>query len=62
MSNTLPQHYSLAVGAAAYGTSVKTLRRRIADGRLRAVRSGKILRVNGDDLAALFAPVPAVSR
>lgn len=62
MSNTLPKYHSLAEAGSAYGVSTKTLRRRIADGKLRAVRSGKILRVSGEDVAAMFAPVPAATR
>ena len=58
----LPKLYSLTHAAEAYGTSTKTLRRRISEGRLPACRSGKLIRVSEADLQKLFAPIPAVCR
>lgn len=58
----LPKSYSLNHAAEAYGVSTKTLRRRIADGRLPACRSGKLIRVAEDDLKKMFAPIPAACR
>lgn len=48
---------SLAEAAEAHAVSVKTLRRRIADGSLTGYRFGpKLLRVDLDEVAALMVP------
>ncbi len=53
-----PRNYaSLAEAAEAHAVSVKTLRRRIADGSLTGYRFGpKIIRVDLDEVAALMVP------
>lgn len=48
---------SLQFGAATYGVSVDTLRRRIRDGSLPAYRNGRLIRLKVSDLEALFRPV-----
>lgn len=48
---------SLAEAAEAHAVSVKTLRRRIADGTITGYRFGpKIIRVDLDEVAALMVP------
>ncbi len=50
----------LARAAAYLGVSVKTLRRRIADGTLRAYRVGpRAIRVTLEDLETLKTPIGA---
>lgn len=41
---------SLTVAAEQYGVSVKTLRRRIADGTVHGYRLGRLIRVDLDEL------------
>ena len=41
---------SLAVAAENLGVSVKTIRRRIADGTVRGYRVGRLIRVDLDEL------------
>lgn len=54
---------SLKEGAALYGVSVDTLRRRISSGELTAYRLGKqIIKIDLDELEELFAPIPTVGR
>jgi excisionase family DNA binding protein len=54
---------SLKEGSALYGVSVDTLRRRIATGELHAYRLGKqIIRIDLDELEALFSTIPTVGR
>lgn len=57
-SRQKPRNYaSLAEAAQAHAVSVKTLRRRIADGSLTGYRFGpKIIRVDLDEVAALMKP------
>ena len=56
MSNqkhTMPQSTdlaSLAIAAEQYGVSIKTLRRRIADGTIHGYRVGRLIRVDLDEL------------
>lgn len=57
MSNTTEQLLSLKEAADRVGVSVKTIRRRIADGQLPAYRTGRILRIKRADLEALMQPV-----
>ena len=54
------RHYeSLAQAAERTGISVRTLRRRIAEGRLTAYRCGpRLLRVDTEEVDALMKPVP----
>lgn len=50
---------SLADAAARTGVSVRTLRRRISEGRLAAYRCGpRLLRVDTEEVDALMKPVP----
>lgn len=53
------QKISLAESSARSGLSVKTLRRKIASQELRAFRvgDGRTIRVDVDDLEALFQPI-----
>lgn len=50
---------SLATASGRTGVSVKTLRRRIADGALPGFRSGRLLRVDPEDVDLMFRAVPA---
>lgn len=53
----------LAVAAARHGVCVKTLRRRIAAGQLRAYRFGtRIVRVDPAEVDALLRPIPVDDR
>ena len=54
---------SLAQISAEYDVSIKTLRRRIADGSLPAYRLGpRLIRVYTDDVLRLFRPIPTARR
>jgi len=57
-----PKTYeSLSAASARTNMSVKTLRRFIAEGNLRAYRAGKrILRVDPRDVDNLMRPVPTI--
>lgn len=48
---------SLKDAAALIPCSVRTIRRRIAEGQLPAYRTGRIMRVKRGDLEALMQPV-----
>jgi len=53
------ERISLQEAAIELGVSVDTIRRRIADGSLPAVRTGpRLLRVSRADVEALSTPVP----
>ncbi|NCD19879.1 MAG: helix-turn-helix domain-containing protein [Actinobacteria bacterium] len=53
---------SLAEAAELAGLSIRTLRRRIADGELPAYRTGpRLIRVHPDDLATLVVPMNAAA-
>ena len=57
---TRRRHFvSLAAAAEQLDVSVKTLRRRVADGTLPAYRVGRLLKINPDDLDRIVRPVPA---
>lgn len=49
---------SLAVAAERTDVSVKTLRRHIAAGKLRAYRVGRLIKIDPDDLTTLLVKVP----
>lgn len=49
---------SLPTAAARIGVSVKTIRRRIAEGVLPVYRCGRILRLDPDDVDAMFSRYP----
>ncbi len=56
---TTRSYESLRQAAERTGISIKTLRRRIAAGDLRAYRNGtRILRVDPQDVDRLMRPVP----
>ena len=61
-NQTLKQEYESLTGAAARtGMSVRTLRRRIADGSLPAYRTGpRMIRVQSSDVDRLMRPIPSV--
>ncbi len=53
------KNLSLKQAAEWYGVSERTLRRRIAEGRLRAYRVGpRCIRVSVADMEALAQPIP----
>jgi excisionase family DNA binding protein len=51
-------YLSLADAATYTDLSVKTLRRRIADGTLPAYRTGRLIKIRRDDLDVLFRQIP----
>lgn len=51
---TIRTYESLPTAAARIGVSVKTMRRRIAEGALPVVRSGRRLRLDPKDVDALL--------
>ncbi|WP_337678393.1 excisionase family DNA-binding protein [Ornithinimicrobium kibberense] len=54
------RYETLAAAADRTGISVKTLRRRIADGSLPAYRTGRrIIRVSPEEVDGLLKPVPS---
>ncbi len=54
------KNMTLAEAAKWYGVSQRTLRRRVAEGRLRAYRVGpRAIRVSVADLDALAEPIPS---
>ena len=57
------QYLTLAEAAELMSVSVKTLRRRIADGTIPAYRCGRrVIRIRLDDLDQVFQRVPAAGR
>jgi excisionase family DNA binding protein len=52
-----PPKLSIAEAARRAGVSDDTIRRRIASGQLRAVRSGRIIRIPVESLEQMFHPV-----
>ena len=48
---------SIAEAARRIGCSDDTIRRRIASGQLKAVRSGRIIRISEDALEQMFHPI-----
>ncbi|WP_367181608.1 excisionase family DNA-binding protein [uncultured Serinicoccus sp.] len=59
---TKARHYeSLAAAAERTGMSIRTLRRRIAEGQLPAYRSGpRLIRVNPADVDRLMVQIPSL--
>ena len=55
---TMRTYESLPTAAARIGVSVKTIRRRIAEGILPVYRCGRILRLDPDDVDAMFSRYP----
>lgn len=58
---TLSGYTSLESGAAYYDVSQRTLRRKIAEGKLPAVRVGRQIRIAWVDLDALARPIPSAA-
>ena len=58
---TASTYESLPSAAARIGVSVKTLRRRITEGVLPVYRSGRILRLDPNDVDAMFCRYPQLS-
>ena len=57
------QLVSLNAAAERFDVSVKTLRRRIADGTITGYRLGRLVRVDLDDVAEhLLVTIPSVRR
>lgn len=55
-----PNLVSLAIAAEKFGVSVKTIRRRIADGTVRGYRVGRLIRVNLNELhETLLVEIPS---
>lgn len=53
-------YLTLAEAAEVLGVGNRTIRRRVAEGQLRAYRIGpRQIRVKADDLDALLTPIPA---
>ena len=60
MADLATSHYvSLAEAGALMSISVKTVRRRIADGTLPAYRCGRVIRVRIEDLDLAFRRIPS---
>ena len=55
---TIRTYESLPTAAARIGVSVKTIRRRIAEGVLPVARSGRSLQLDPKDVDALFRRYP----
>lgn len=53
------KYVSLVEAADLMSVSVKTVRRRIADGTLPAYRCGRVIRVRLDDLDLAFRRIPS---
>jgi excisionase family DNA binding protein len=57
------QYVTLAEAAELMSVSVKTLRRRIADGTIPAYRCGRrVIRIRVADLQRAFCPIPSARR
>ena len=60
MADLATSHYvSLAEASELMSVSVKTVRRRIADGTLPAYRCGRVIRVRIEDLDLAFRRIPS---
>lgn len=57
MSTTTTEYLSLKEAADRWGVSSKTLRRRIAEGKLPAYGSGRIIRVRAADVDEMMQPL-----
>jgi excisionase family DNA binding protein len=58
---TARTYESLAAAAARMGVSVKTVRRRIANGVLPVYRSGRLLRLDPNDVDRMFRRYPSLT-
>ena len=52
-----PARLSIAEAARRIGVCDDTIRRRIANGQLKAVRSGRIIRISQEALEQMFHPI-----
>lgn len=59
MSNPDTQWLTIAQFAEQLGVSSKTVRRRITDGTIPAIRIGRLVRIDAADLASVGSPVHA---
>jgi len=60
MPTALPTTETLAEAAARHRVSVKTLRRRVAEGKIVAYRFGPtLIRVDPSEVDAFLRPIPA---
>lgn len=60
---TRTQYVTLAEAAELMSVSVKTLRRRIADGTIPAYRCGRrVIRIRAEDLERAILPIPSARR
>jgi excisionase family DNA binding protein len=55
----LPTYLSLEEAAEMLSLSIKTIRRRIADGNISAYRCGRVIRVRAEDLEHALHRIPA---
>lgn len=53
------QYETVPQAAERTGMGQRTLRRHIAEGRLRAYRAGRLIRLRPEDVDALFTPTNA---
>lgn len=61
LPSSRPTEYeTIAAAAARLGVNPKTLRRRIADGRLTGYRLGSLVRLDPREVDALLRPIPTV--
>ena len=58
-ANFSRRYETLKQAAERTGLTERTLRRRIADGKLTAYRSGRVIRLRPEDVDALFTPTNA---
>jgi excisionase family DNA binding protein len=56
---TRTQYLTLAEAADLMAVSIKTLRRRIADGTIPAYRCGRVIRIRAEDLERALLPIPS---
>lgn len=61
MASARPQYLSQQALAEELGVSVRTIRRRIADGSLPGYRVGSRIRVRAADAAGLLSPIASVA-
>jgi excisionase family DNA binding protein len=57
-TRTRTPRLSIVQAADQFGISTRTVRRRIAEGKLRAYRVGGLIRIDAEDLAQLAQPIP----
>lgn len=62
MSGTPTQWLTVDEAAATLNVSPKTIRRRLTDGTIAAIRIGRLIRINPADLANAGRPVQYIAR